>query len=401
MKDNISIDVTFKTVMTCSLVMGLLTNFYIFGVLIYLDLKHVVWSPIIGSILFVICYLLFKNNKITPQQAFLFTAYTVAIEIYIHTHFIGWNSGFYHYMYILPAAFFIYDKWEKWMIIFFNGSILLLTLILTATYINNDSPLPILSEIESYINLCNFFLTGIVVIVIIYCFKKTVLNKENDLLHINSTLTQQNLKVSEQHQNMQVLMKEIHHRVKNNLQMVNSLLRLQGSSIKDDHIAGLFKDSRQRILSMAMLHEKMYDSDDLQHINVYDHFDFLIKSLIDSYAIEKDINIDLRVDTINLEIDTLIPLGLMINEIITNSLKYAFKEQVSGKIQLHLKHLKDQEYEMTIGDYGIGVTFNNSPAGLGTKLIKIFVKQLNGTIEQLDTPGTLFRITFKNEITIQ
>jgi len=388
-------DHRFKKIMAQSLLLGVLTNGYILSVLLYLGLDSVIWSPIIATILFLTGYFLLQKNKVNASHIFFGGSFIVIIEIFIHTHFLGWNSGFYYYMFLLPAVFLIGGKWKKNIAITFYSSILISTIILLIIYFNKKSNFPVSPEIASYINLCNFSLAGIVILVVIAYFSRTVLKKENELLTLNTTLTKQNLKVISQHNNLQVLMKEIHHRVKNNLQMINSLLRLQANEIKDEKVIDLFNVSRQRILSMAKLHEKMYESEDLQHINIYEHFESLIKGLLDSYATDKEITLDLKVKNVNLKIDTLIPLGLMINEIITNSLKYAFINQKRGTVKLYLQLLKEGEYEMIIGDNGVGVNLKEVSTGLGSKLIKAFTKQLNGSIKQLDTPGTIFKFVFK------
>jgi len=198
-----------------------------------------------------------------------------------------------------------------------------------------------------------------------------------------------------QSQQKSTMLKEIHHRVKNNLQMVNSLLRLQANEVDDKEVEEMFKDARKRVFSMAKLHEKMYGSDDLQYVDIHDHFKSLIEDLIKSYSVNKRIDLDISVAKVEMGISTLIPLGLMINELITNSLKYAFVNQVDGKLFMHIRYLENNNYEMIIGDDGVGLSESVSFSGLGSKLIKIFVKQLDGSMEQLDKKGTVFKIVFK------
>jgi len=191
------------------------------------------------------------------------------------------------------------------------------------------------------------------------------------------------------------MIKEIHHRVKNNLQVVRSLLNMQSRNIEDQKIVAMFEEAQKRILSMALIHEKMYHSDDLQHINVHDHITVLVENLVKSYAVEKNIELDVTIGDTYLGIRTLVPLGLIINEMISNALKYAFKNKNEGKITVRIKLLKNKTYEMIIGDDGIGLKQENKPEGMGTKLIQIFTKQLNGTLVQLDKPGTIFKLIFE------
>jgi len=191
------------------------------------------------------------------------------------------------------------------------------------------------------------------------------------------------------------MLKEIHHRVKNNLQVVNSLLRLQSREFEDEHAISMFKEAQDRVLSMALLHEKMYRSDDLKHIDVKDHINLLVEDLIKSYAVGKVINLDINIEDLDIGIQTLVPLGLIINEMISNALKYAFKNKNMGEIIIHIKPLKNDLYEMIIGDDGVGLKYEQKSKGIGTKLIQIFTKQLNGTLERLDQPGTVFKLIFE------
>lgn len=194
------------------------------------------------------------------------------------------------------------------------------------------------------------------------------------------------------------MLKEIHHRVKNNLQIVNSLLRIQSSKIKDEHIVQMFKKTQRRVLSMAILHEKMYQSENLKNLNAKEHFESLIRDLVDTYGINKKIELDISIPPVKFTMDTLLPLGLIINELITNSLKYAFINKEKGKISIYIKTTKRAGfYELIIGDDGIGLTKNNTLKSnqIGTNLVRAFVKQINGTIISMDTPGTSYQITFK------
>ena len=202
----------------------------------------------------------------------------------------------------------------------------------------------------------------------------------------------------EQNEEKKVMLQEIHHRVKNNLQVVNSLLRYQSRDIVDKKVLGMFEKAQKRVLSMAMLHEKMYSSENLKHIDVKEHFTLLIEDLVKNYAIEKKISLDIEIDEVDMGIETLTPLGLIINELISNSLKYAFDDSDKGIIMVHLKRL-NAKYELIIGDNGVGFTPNNESVGLGTKLIQIFTKQLNGTIEKLEQPGTVYKLVFENKNT--
>jgi len=181
-----------------------------------------------------------------------------------------------------------------------------------------------------------------------------------------------------------VMLKEIHHRVKNNLQVVNSLLRIQSSKVKGDStleqkdIIGLFKDSQKRVVSMALLHERMYQTKSLEKLNIEKHLEPIIYDLINTYKVNINIKLDLNLSPIELNLDTLVPLGLIINELISNALKYAFKGREKGAISVEIKPTElNNTYILIFGDDGIGKSFeeNVNDGNLGAKLINSFVRQ--------------------------
>lgn len=198
----------------------------------------------------------------------------------------------------------------------------------------------------------------------------------------------------------QVLLSEIHHRVKNNMQVISSMLDLQSEYIKDKKNYYIFKESQNRIKSMALIHEKLYRSKDLANINFSDYIRSLTDSLLRSYR-ESAGMVDLKMDieNISLGIDTAIPCGLIINEIFTNSLKHAFPKNREGEIKIALRKNDEDEIELTISDNGVGIpeelNFRNTES-LGLQLVVTLTEhQLQGKIEHIKRDGTTFYIKFK------
>ena len=207
--------------------------------------------------------------------------------------------------------------------------------------------------------------------------------------------------IMQQRDEKEVLLKEIHHRVKNNLQIINSLLSIQSAYTKDENALKLFDEAKNRIRAMALIHEKMYRTKDLSDINFNDYVNSLLKDLIETYAINKKIKLNILIPEIKFGIDTSIPLGLLLNEIISNSLKYAFDDTVQNPeiiVQLFYDREND-EYLLKVGDNGKGMPreiFEKTDLpSLGMELIKIFVQQLDGTIDMLNDKGTIYYIRFK------
>ena len=204
-------------------------------------------------------------------------------------------------------------------------------------------------------------------------------------------------KIKKSLEEKEILLREIHHRVKNNMQIISSLLNLQICHENLDETIGVLKESQGRIKSMAIIHEKLYQSQSLNYINFKEYIQKLILDIFHSYGIKKDnIQFELEIDDLHLNIDTAIPLGLIINETITNSVKYAFPEN-KGKINIKLINKQDK-LELTIDDNGIGIPedidIENSKT-LGLQLIQNLVNQLEGELLITVKSGTSIKITFK------
>ena len=196
----------------------------------------------------------------------------------------------------------------------------------------------------------------------------------------------------------EILLKEIHHRVKNNLQIIYSLLSLQSDLILDEQTLELFKDSKHRIRSMALIHEKLYRSEDLARIDFGEYVNALTSDLLSSYSSNPTgLNLKLHVNGVHLSVDTAVPCGLMLNELFTNSLKYAFPDGQDGEINIELLKNGGEEFRLVIGDNGIGipeeVDFRNTKS-LGLQLVNSLAAQLDGAVELDRTHGTTFTITF-------
>ncbi len=196
----------------------------------------------------------------------------------------------------------------------------------------------------------------------------------------------------------EVLIKEVHHRVKNNMQIISSLLNLQIDYLNDEDAVNILKESQNRVKSMAMIHEKLYLSKNLTKINFVDYIQSLVSNLFYSYNIKEDhIKPILKIENVNLNIDTAIPCGLIITELISNCLKYAFPNQMKGEIIIILKSVEDK-FELVISDNGIGLPVNvnlNNIKTLGILLVKSLTEQIDGKISIKKNCGTQFKIIFK------
>jgi len=222
---------------------------------------------------------------------------------------------------------------------------------------------------------------------------------EKEVKKRTSDLEAQNAIIKDQKKQIEDVIKELHHRVKNNMQIITSLLRLQADKIKDPEAHGFLNDCENRVFSMALIHEKMYQSENLTRINAKHYFPELITDIIASSNINKNITTDFLIDSVDMSSKVMVPLGLLVNEIVLNSMKHAFKNTDKGKITFHFSKLPNNKFKVTIGDDGSGIKTSGpqKTSSLGMELIDSFVSQLDGTIKLLEVKGTMYEITFASE----
>lgn len=203
----------------------------------------------------------------------------------------------------------------------------------------------------------------------------------------------------------EVLLKEIHHRVKNNLQVISSLLYLNSRKIEDSESLNVFKDSQNRIKSIALVHERLYQSKDLGKIDFKDYVQRLTGDLFRSFAVNPAmIKLEINIEHESINIDTAVPCGLIINELISNSLKYAFysyeKLHKEGLIKVHFGRNGNNELTLAVSDNGVGMPegfTEKKSLSLGLQLVDTLVTQLEGNLEIDLSSGTAFTIKFKDE----
>ena len=197
----------------------------------------------------------------------------------------------------------------------------------------------------------------------------------------------------------EVLLKEVHHRVKNNLQVISGLLNLQAHHITDHLGREIYKESQNRVISMALIHEELYQARDLARVDFGAYIENLVKNLFGSYSADKSrVTLDLDIDHTEMVVDTAIPCGLILNELISNCLKHAFPDGKSGRVRVVFHELDDKEYELVVSDDGVGLPLEmdiTRTDSLGMQLVFLIVEQLKGKIEVSREGGTGFHILFR------
>lgn len=230
----------------------------------------------------------------------------------------------------------------------------------------------------------------------LYVVKTKAYMRELQRMIIDRELARAQLKASLAEKD--VLLKEIHHRVKNNLQVISSLLNLQSHSAGDRQVIQMFTESRNRIRSMALVHEGLYQSDDLGGIEFSHYVSSLTGYLLRSYGVHTDgVELTIDVDPVHLGIDSAVPCGLIVNELVSNALKHAFVDGRQGHITIELHSVDNGRYELKVGDNGVGIPEGldiGQTGSLGLRLVSTLVEQLGGTMDLDRSAGTVFRIAF-------
>ena len=367
---------------------------FLFGVLCYffLNITQIIPFVFIGfSILNSINLLYFRSHKVI-LPTFNFSSIIGLIAAVVITLYSG--GIFSPFIFMIPLiAFggFIYST--RYGRIYLNIIIILILLVFTQT-------IPELSITQNMVPEASrpiFSLVSILFSVFILgnTLGKTLLKTYNTMYSSKKALY---LQVHEKEN----LLKEVHHRVKNNLQTVSSLLSLQSRNIENGPMKGLLKGTQNRVIAMAMVHEMLYMRNDISHIEYKSYVQELGEYLIRSIK-GNDNHVDLKIDIpdIKLGIDTAIPLGLLINEALTNALKYGIEGDKEGIISIKLQQDTDEKncYILEIGDNGIGFpeTINyKTTKSLGLKLIHNLTRQLKGTITRdMSKKGTNYIIKFQ------
>jgi two-component sensor histidine kinase len=195
----------------------------------------------------------------------------------------------------------------------------------------------------------------------------------------------------------ELLMKEIHHRVKNNLEMVKSLIALQCAQMEDSTSKDAMLESQNRVQSMGIIHQKLYQGENLGSIEMKDYFVNLSEGILDAFNADDKIKIECAMENLELDIDTAVPIGLIVNELLTNSLKYAFPERAHGMVQISLSQPDPSILTLTVSDNGVGKIKGQKPlgTGFGSQLIDLLTRQLNGEMTEISETGTSTKFRFR------
>jgi len=379
------------TVLTLNVLYTLSVITFLFSIFcfLYLEIKGVVSNVLFAySIINTINILFFYKHKKILSTYLVGSSIAFVTVIVISVYSGGINSPAISFLSCLIFFGYLIKN------IYGNVLLVLVTIVIVVFYLMNIFNYEVVSEITKE-NTAEFNLVFLLFLIIFLggVFGRMI-NKANEKIKAAKK------EIVDRNDEKTIMLKEIHHRVKNNLQVVNSLLRVQSRAIKDEHVKMMFKIAQSRVVTMARLHEKIYNTEDLKNIDISEYFELLINDLISSINLDKKIITKLNIESISMSIDTLLPLSLIITELVSNSLKHAFSDMESGEVVVELFTKQGTECQLVFSDNGKGLESNilsESENSTGVTLIKNFVKQLNGSIIFLNKPlGASFKILFIN-----
>jgi len=237
---------------------------------------------------------------------------------------------------------------------------------------------------------------GALLLALLYRNYRLKQSSNQKLRALNGELAEKNVLLDQRNAENELLLKEIHHRVKNNLEMVKSLIALQSAQIDDPATKDAMIASQNRVQSMGIIHQKLYQGTNLGSIEMKDYFLNLGEGILDSFNAEERVKIECAMDNLELDIDTAVPIGLIVNELLTNALKYAFPKQQQGVINISLEKSNNQNLRLEVTDNGIGKTAGLAPrgTGFGSQLVQLLTLQLNGKMRERNDKGMHIEFDF-------
>ncbi|MFK8046353.1 MAG: sensor histidine kinase [Crocinitomicaceae bacterium] len=261
--------------------------------------------------------------------------------------------------------------------------------ILSDIHFKNINELQLQTVLDYYLSV---LFGGIMIGYLLILFSKTQSITNLKYRAANKKLRENNKIVKQQNAEKTVMLKEIHHRVKNNLQVITSLLRLQSKDIDDPEVIKQFSEATNRVIAMSLIHEKIYQTDNLSDIDISAYFETLTKELIRSYTVGIPIETNISTNISAITPDHMVPFALLLNELTSNSLKHGFSNVAVGKIEIHLTE-KDNNIKLMYQDNGAW-NVSEKKFSFGLELIETLTEQLDGTCERQVENGTTYIFTF-------
>ncbi|MGZ3864914.1 MAG: sensor histidine kinase [Bacteroidia bacterium] len=372
------------------------------SVFIYLYLQVYTLAALTGFIgsVFLLFVYLNKKGHFGISRAAIITVTNAGI--FFFSIYLGFNSGIYLYFFVASLLIYLLFDFSEKKLIYAFILLYLLTFLLIAVFDNYYPPLntSISPKALKFIYAFNFC------VALIFCFGFVAYFANNNNQYIASLIQHQELLVQEVSlrnkseelvkknlHERELLLAEIHHRVKNNLAIVSALINMQIGKLKEEGSREIFEDTKNRIYAMSLIHNLLYRNKSFSKINFVEYVDSFCANAAAGYSSQNNITIEQFVDESEPDIKTAIPLALILNEIITNSFKHAFKDGVPGKIRVELKNNNDH-YIFRISDNGIGMNEQSFNSGsMGIDIIKSLAEQIDAKVDYKKDGGSNYTFT--------
>lgn len=296
---------------------------------------------------------------------------------------------------VIDVLFAYFTCGRRW-----GGTILGFNMVIVSLYFylkfqDNLEGIPLFTDRDMHLYVIEYSVIGIILGYFLHMFVTTNYYAESKVKVVNERLNTHNALISKQNAEKDVMLKEIHHRVKNNLQVITSLLRLQSYEIEDDKSRTHFKEAIDRIKAMALIHEKMYQKEMLYNFDFESYVKSLSIELLAAYSTEKNVDFSISSNVTNIGSRTIVPLALLLNELISNSIKHAFDNSNEPRIIINLTNEGNNDFKMIYSDNGQWK--GNSSTSFGQELINSMTEQLEGSIKlEKDDNGTSYTFVLMN-----
>jgi len=371
------------------------------SVFIYLYLQIPVLVVATGFIAVLFLFFVYLNRKRHFRISRTAIIITTNVGILFFSFYLGYESGIYLYLFVSPLLIYLlFDFNEKKPTVIF---LLMYLATFVTIYYNQDlkSTAQLSESSLKFIYSFNFSSSFILCFGLITHFannnykyilslknQQHILEKEVNLRNQSEDLLKKSLHERE------VLLAEIHHRVKNNLAIISALINMQKDNLKDERSKQIFEETKNRIYAMALIHNLLYENNSFAKIDFVRYVSKFCTNISQSYQMCDRIKIVQQIEDIEIDINISVPLALMLNELMTNAFKHAFNGQKDGTITIELSNISNQSYRFRVSDNGIGMDENNLKSNtMGMDLINSLVDQVDGTISYKKNNGSHFTIT--------
>lgn len=381
----------FKEVLSPAILLAGGMNVIFIFLYLYLNETIAIWNPIVSASLFCLLYFFLKKERLKPIIAFAVGATIIVYEIYFHTYLFGWDVGYYIFLFIIPVIFLFNSNWTKKQVVIFIG---LFIMVVSGLIFFFWGELPVYrmgEEEKNIVKIFNQYTAGSSVFILLIYFSRTIVKKDAELQLTNERLLQQNELISNQNNQAQILLKEVHHRVKNNLQIISSLISLQKNKIENGEVKNVLIQAKRRVESMARVHQKLYVDDKKIIVDFKSYLEDIVQT---QQILSEDVNITLKADQVRMQLDTAVPFGLVVSELITNSIKHAYTNIEHKTLTISFQN-QPNDYLLKVIDNGVGLPENFSfknEHSLGAEIIYDLVDQLAGEINYKNENGAHFII---------